>query len=193
MATIVAIPWSCASRGGHLGRRVFPGRGVQPARDVADVVLEDRQPVRVCLDLRARRLADERWSASSRYPSCSRRSDGRSIRRPPGPSACRPARDFPVNTTASSKRRPVAVLRPCASTVAIGHAADTPPSWGWAGNHSTRPLRSGRVQQFVHRPVGEHRLIVAVGAGVVVGPGDGRGVLVVATACRVDRSCRGTG
>ena len=43
------------------------------------------------------------------------------------------------------------------------------------------------VQQCMRRPVGEHRLIVAVGAGVIVGPGNRRGVLVVAPGRRVHR------
>jgi hypothetical protein len=40
-------------------RGVSAGRGLQPGRDVAHVVLEDRQAGRIVLDLPAGRLGDE--------------------------------------------------------------------------------------------------------------------------------------
>ena len=54
-----------------------------------------------------------------------------------------------------------------------------------APEHDT--ARDGAAaQQLVHRPAGEHRLIVAVGPGVIVRPRDARSVLVVAHRGRID-------
>lgn len=154
---------------------------------VANIVLKDLHATRVRFDLCAGLLGDERRRSATEIPVVV----GEVMERRLGESPAHRPTVGPLLTVDDDGK--IEVTAGCCASAfrqhsGAGHLRGH-PALMWVRGKPLDPPARGQVgtEQFVHRSVGDHRLIVAVGTRVVVGPRDRRGVLVVAPCGRVDR------